>query len=214
MKEDECLGELQYKNLPFYRIIYSAFCFFFLGEIPISNSSTTVRDGSLFKAQLHTETLHKKNHMIHHILSHPKKTLRSPKKFTYIRNFINCAITSNYLQKHDHVLIAVPEDMLIHGMIDSSLHYKTGTITGFKNGDVEVTLGNTQEKHCIPKFCLCLEDVVLYSRMKHLPKTVNKSTIVLEEQFDGNQKFFYRYLDAACRTLSTNACDSMNEFNS
>lgn len=77
------------------------------------------------------------------------------------RNFVN---SSKYIKVGDRVLITVPEDMHIHGNIDPVLDGQIGIVKHI-DGEVEVILQN-KESVFVPAFCLCLEDTVLYPRLK------------------------------------------------
>jgi hypothetical protein len=86
--------------------------------------------------------------------------------FTYFPN------TIHYLRKQDNVLIYVPEDLLILGAVDPSLHKQIVTFLKFRTSDcseAEIRLKNG-DICCVPSFCLLLEKQVLQNRMHETTK--------------------------------------------
>jgi hypothetical protein len=122
---------------------------------------------------------------------HAKETQVPTKeaKHTISRIFLHSPQTPDHLEKGDLVLIVVPEEMQIHGLVDPQLHCRVGWIVGSGEDDGEVKvelkrskrrhrdlelflcIGSTRKDHnakdlvSVPKFCLCLEERILNDRI-------------------------------------------------
>jgi len=87
--------------------------------------------------------------------------------------FISNTLTIKFLEHGDTVLITVPEDWQITGCVDINLHLRVGKVLEKYNLDEECLIEvaspteDNVEQVVIPSFCLCLEDKVLYERMKN-----------------------------------------------
>lgn len=95
------------------------------------------------------------------------------------RVFVNSPSTIHYLREKDNVLVYVPEDLLIHGAVDPSLHGQIVSFVKFKNGnnsDAEIRT-KKGETCCIPSFCLRLEDKLFNQRIYEQQHKIGKPKI-------------------------------------
>lgn len=88
-------------------------------------------------------------------------------KAPVVRSFVTEAQGSAYIKKDDLVLIVLPEEWEIHGACPMS--GRMGYVVSVSDSmDVLIKLkkkrGEPEEFVTIPKFCLCLEEVVLNLR--------------------------------------------------
>nr|CAG4708119.1 unnamed protein product [Naegleria fowleri] len=102
------------------------------------------------------------------------------------RLFISNSLTTKFLEENDTCLITVPDDLQISNIVDPSFHLRVGTILELDSMKEECLVQINFENNIIhrvifPSFCLCLEDRVLYERMKRK----RKKMLSRRREFDG-----------------------------
>ncbi len=86
------------------------------------------------------------------------------------RNFVSSTFTKTFLQVSDLVLVLIPEEMQIIDSLDPEYHMQMGCIVKVIGDEALIQLKQTKEVITVPTFCLCLEDQVLYKRIKECRK--------------------------------------------
>jgi len=104
--------------------------------------------------------------------------MESSTKSAVIRSFVTETHSSSYIKKGDLVLIILPEELEIHGVVDPMMSGRMGYVVSETNSmDVLIRLKKKRGEHeefvTIPKFCLFLEETVLHGR-KNEEKRVKK----------------------------------------
>ncbi len=115
-------------------------------------------------------------------------TPRSP----VVRNFATSSHGSMFIQKDDLVLIITPEDFEIQGCVDPMLSGKMGYVVSEDTENLEVTVRLKKKRFepaeyvVVPRFCLCLEDEILSTRVEK-KKTLDRCGKRREQEFDFTQ---------------------------
>ncbi|KAG2373524.1 hypothetical protein C9374_011987 [Naegleria lovaniensis] len=129
--------------------------------------------------QVHEDDLYNemKTMVKNHRLAQQSKPLSERFDSEKSRLFISNSLTTKFLKENDTCLITIPDDLQISNLIDPCFHLRVGTILELDLMNEECLVQITFENHSkmqviVPSFCLCLEDRVLYERMKRKRKKI------------------------------------------
>jgi hypothetical protein len=97
------------------------------------------------------------NKQHHH---HQRRTIhKRPKK--RMMSFVQSNRTIEYLKENDIVLIRVPEEMQIMGVVDPILCDKRARVCSFGSEEVQVQMLDSHgEIVTVPHFCICMQEMV------------------------------------------------------
>ena len=132
--------------------------------------------------------------------------------------FISNTLTIKFLEHGDTVLITVPEDWQITGCVDINLHLRVGKVLEKYNLDEECLIEVTStednesvERVVIPSFCLCLEDKVLFERMKNKRNRIQQrrnSSENIDDTFINKDTISIRSTDSSSSSSSSSSKNS------
>ncbi|KAL9650537.1 hypothetical protein ABK040_004756 [Willaertia magna] len=120
---------------------------------------------------------------------HKKKAKQSGSNSDTQKIFIFNALTPKFVQKGDQVLITVPEEMQIAGFVNANLHLKIGYIEDtLDNDECFIKVEGSLDSTTLPTFCLCLEDKVLFDRMKTKREKIIRRKLSQEDKLTSSPK--------------------------